>query len=121
MAQKPLPLSRAGAQVHVSFEFFPPKTADMEANLWEAATRLEPLGPAFVSVTYGAGGSTRERTHALVERMVRETTMKPAAHLTCVGSSCGEIRADPSRLSLSWRTPHRGVARRPSDRLRRAL
>src|SRR6202044_1893873 len=92
MAQKPLPLSRAGAQVHVSFEFFPPKTADMEANLWEAATRLEPLNPAFVSVTYGAGGSTRERTHTLVERMARETTMKPAAHLTCVGSSCGEIR-----------------------------
>ena len=92
MAAKPLPLSRAGAQVHVSFEFFPPKTADMEANLWEAATRLEPLNPAFVSVTYGAGGSTRERTHALVERMARETTMEPAAHLTCVGSSCGEIR-----------------------------
>ena len=92
MAAKPLPLSRAGAQVHVSFEFFPPKTADMEANLWEAATRLEPLNPAFVSVTYGAGGSTRERTHSLVERMARETTMKPAAHLTCVGSSCGEIR-----------------------------
>jgi methylenetetrahydrofolate reductase (NADPH) len=92
MPVKPLPLSRAGAQVRVSFEFFPPKTADMEANLWEAATRLEPLNPAFVSVTYGAGGSTRERTHALVERMVRETTMEPAAHLTCVGSSCGEIR-----------------------------
>jgi methylenetetrahydrofolate reductase (NADPH) len=92
MAAKPLPLSRAGPQVHVSFEFFPPKTADMEANLWEAATRLEPLNPAFVSVTYGAGGSTRERTHTLVERMARETTMKPAAHLTCVGSSCGEIR-----------------------------
>ncbi len=92
MSAKPVPLSRAGAQVQVSFEFFPPKTADMEANLWEAATRLEPLSPAFVSVTYGAGGSTRERTHALVERMVRETTMEPAAHLTCVGSSCGEIR-----------------------------
>ena len=56
----------------------------------EAATRLEPLSPAFVSVTYGAGGSTRERTHALVARMVRETTMEPAAHLTCVGSSCGK-------------------------------
>ena len=92
MPSKPLSLSRAGAQVRVSFEFFPPKTADMEANLWEAATRLEPLNPAFVSVTYGAGGSTRERTHALVERMARETTMKPAAHLTCVGAVCDDIR-----------------------------
>ena len=92
MAAKPVPLSRAGAQVRVSFEFFPPKTAEMEANLWEAATRLEPLSPAFVSVTYGAGGSTRERTHALVERIACETTMKPAAHLTCVGASCDEIR-----------------------------
>ncbi len=65
----------------------------MEANLWEAATRLEPLSPAFVSVTYGAGGSTRERTHSLVERIARETTMKPAAHLTCVGASRDDIRA----------------------------
>ena len=93
MAAKPLPPSRAGAQPCVSFEFFPPKTAEMEASLWEAAKRLEPLGPAFVSVTYGAGGSTRERTHALVQRMVSETTMKPAAHLTCVGASREEIRA----------------------------
>ncbi len=92
MAVKAVPLSRAGAQVRVSFEFFPPKTAEMEANLWEAARRLEPLSPAFVSVTYGAGGSTRERTHALVERIVRETTMKPAAHLTCVGASRDDIR-----------------------------
>ena len=92
MAAKPVPLSRAGAHVRVSFEFFPPKTAEMEANLWEAATRLEPLNPAFVSVTYGAGGTTRERTHATVERMARETTMKPAAHLTCVGASREEIR-----------------------------
>jgi methylenetetrahydrofolate reductase (NADPH) len=93
MAAKSIPLSRAGAHVSVSFEFFPPRTAEMEANLWEAATRLEPLGPSFVSVTYGAGGSTRERTHATVERLVRETTMKPAAHLTCVGATRGEIRA----------------------------
>ncbi len=94
MAAKPVPLSRrAGAHVQVSFEFFPPKTAEMEANLWEAATRLEPLNPAFVSVTYGAGGSTRERTHATVARLARETTMKPAAHLTCVGASKDEIRA----------------------------
>src|SRR6185312_7663999 len=92
MAARPLPPSRAGAPVQVSFEFFPPKTAEMEANLWEAATRLEPLNPAFVSVTYGAGGSTRERTRAVVERIARQTTMKPAAHLTCVGSSKDDIR-----------------------------
>ena len=92
MIQKTLPLSRMGASVRVSFEFFPPKTPEMEANLWEAARRLEPLGPAFVSVTYGAGGSTRERTHATVARLVRETTMKPAAHLTCVGASRDAIR-----------------------------
>jgi len=89
---KPVPLSRSGAPVRVSFEFFPPKTPEMETSLWEAARRLEPLGPAFVSVTYGAGGSTRERTHALVARLVRETTMRPAAHLTCVGASRDEIR-----------------------------
>jgi methylenetetrahydrofolate reductase (NADPH) len=92
MAAKPIPLSRSHAPVRVSFEFFPPKTPEMEANLWEAATRLEPLDPDFVSVTYGAGGSTRERTHATVARLVRETTMKPAAHLTCVGASREEIR-----------------------------
>ena len=92
MAAKPVPLSRGGAHVSVSFEFFPPKTPEMEANLWEAARRLEPLDPAFVSVTYGAGGSTRERTHTTVARLVRETTMRPAAHLTCVGASRDEIR-----------------------------
>ena len=92
MAVKSVPLSRSGAHIRVSFEFFPPKTAEMEANLWEAATRLEPLNPSFVSVTYGAGGSTRERTHATVPRFVRETTLKPAAHLTCVGASKDEIR-----------------------------
>ena len=92
MAPEHIPLSRSGASVRVSFEFFPPKTPEMEAALWEAARRLEPLGPSFVSVTYGAGGSTRERTHATVARFVRETTMKPAAHLTCVGASRREIR-----------------------------
>ena len=89
---RPVPLSRSGASVGVSFEFFPPKTPEMEASLWEAAKRLEPLDPAFVSVTYGAGGSTRERTHATVARIVLESTMKPAAHLTCVGASKDEIR-----------------------------
>jgi methylenetetrahydrofolate reductase (NADPH) len=92
MTLKPVPLSRSGANVRVSFEFFPPKTQEMEVSLWEAAQRLEPLGPTFVSVTYGAGGTTRERTHATVARLARETTMKPAAHLTCVGASRDEIR-----------------------------
>jgi methylenetetrahydrofolate reductase (NADPH) len=77
----------------VSFEFFPPKTAAMEKTLWQAVTRLAPLGPRFVSVTYGAGGSTRERTHATVARIRRETELEPAAHLTCVGASREEIDA----------------------------
>lgn len=75
----------------VSFEFFPPKTAEMEAQLWKAIARLAPLRPHFVSVTYGAGGSTRDRTHATVKRLVDETALKPAAHLTCVGAPCSEI------------------------------
>ncbi|MBV9078034.1 MAG: methylenetetrahydrofolate reductase [NAD(P)H] [Methylobacteriaceae bacterium] len=77
--------------VRVSFEFFPPKTAEMEANLWSAIERLAPLGPSFVSVTYGAGGSTRERTHNTVARIVRETALKPAAHLTCVAATRDEV------------------------------
>jgi methylenetetrahydrofolate reductase (NADPH) len=84
-------LSRTGAPVRVSFEFFPPKTEEMERTLWEAIARLEPLGPNFVSITYGAGGSTRERTHATVARLVEETTLRPAAHLTCVGATRAEI------------------------------
>ncbi len=75
----------------VSFEFFPPKTAEMEAKLWQAVKRLEPLAPRFVSVTYGAGGSTRERTHATVVRIRRETALEPAAHLTCIGAARAEI------------------------------
>lgn len=77
--------------IAVSFEFFPPKTEKMEAQLWDAITQLAPLAPRFVSVTYGAGGSTRERTHATVARLVRETALVPAAHLTCVGASKAEI------------------------------
>ena len=80
-----------GGDVEVSFEFFPPKTAAMEATLWESVQTLAPLKPRFVSVTYGAGGSTRERTHGLVERIARETALHPAAHLTCVAASCGEV------------------------------
>jgi len=77
--------------ITVSFEFSPPRTEEAEANLWTAIRRLEPLAPSFVSVTYGAGGSTRERTHATVKRIVEETGLKPAAHLTCVAASRGEI------------------------------
>jgi len=77
--------------IAVSFEFFPPKTETMERTLWESVTALTPLAPAFVSVTYGAGGTTRERTHATVARIARQTPLKPAAHLTCVDASRGEI------------------------------
>src|SRR6201990_3350542 len=79
--------------VHVSFEFSPPKTEEMEKNLWEAVGRLAPLSPNFVSVTYGAGGSTRERTHSTVRRIVNETALTPAAHLTCVDATKAEIDA----------------------------
>src|SRR6478752_5110189 len=75
----------------ISFEFFPPKTEEMERNLWETIKRLATLSPNFVSVTYGAGGSTRERTHSTISRILRETALLPAAHLTCVGASRGEI------------------------------
>ncbi|MBV1901343.1 MAG: methylenetetrahydrofolate reductase [Kordiimonadaceae bacterium] len=77
--------------VNVSFEFFPPKTPKMEETLWNSITTLEALNPSFVSVTYGAGGTTRERTHNTVKRIIDETSMKPAAHLTCVGASKDEI------------------------------
>ena len=80
-------------RIRVSFEFFPPKTEEMEKTLWESITRLAPLRPNFVSVTYGAGGSTRERTHATVKRILGETALTPAAHLTCVAATCDEIDA----------------------------
>jgi methylenetetrahydrofolate reductase (NADPH) len=75
----------------ISFEFFPPKTEEMERSLWETINRLAPLAPNFVSVTYGAGGSTRERTHSTIARILKETSLVPAAHLTCVGAPKGEI------------------------------
>jgi methylenetetrahydrofolate reductase (NADPH) len=81
----------AAGDIEVSFEFFPPKTEKMEQVLWESVKTLEPLGPRFVSVTYGAGGSTRERTHNTVARIQRETSLQAAAHLTCVEASRGEI------------------------------
>jgi methylenetetrahydrofolate reductase (NADPH) len=75
----------------ISFEFFPPKTEEMERALWETITRLAPLNPDFVSVTYGAGGSTRERTHSTISRILKETSLTPAAHLTCVAAPKSDI------------------------------
>jgi methylenetetrahydrofolate reductase (NADPH) len=77
----------------ISFEFFPPKTDKAEERLWDSVRRLEPMNPAFVSVTYGAGGSTRDRTHRTVKRMVEQTGLKPAAHLTCVCATREEVDA----------------------------
>jgi len=87
----PRPSRSACPGINVSFEFFPPNSVAMEAILWESINRLAPLGPSFVSVTYGAGGSTRERTHATVARLAKEAVVKPAAHLTCVAASRDEI------------------------------
>src|SRR5437870_7319878 len=81
----------AGTRIRVSFEFFPPKTDDMERTLWDSIERLSPLRPNFVSVTYGAGGTTRERTHATVKRIIAETPLTPAAHLTCVSATRDEV------------------------------
>lgn len=95
MAKGPSPLNvaAAAAPLKLSFEFFPPKTEDSERQLWQAVKRLEPMEPQFVSVTYGAGGSTRERTHATVRRIQNETSLKPAAHLTCVAATREEVDA----------------------------
>ncbi len=108
--------------VAVSFEFFPPKTEKMEETLWQSIETLSPLGPRFVSVTYGAGGTTRERTHATVSRIARETPLAAAAHLTCVEATREEIdqiaeeywaagvrhivalRGDPPRAGEKYRT-----------------
>jgi len=80
-------------RIGVSFEFFPPNTEEMDKILWESIERLAPLAPDFVSVTYGAGGTTRERTHATVKRILAETSLTPAAHLTCVAATCDDINA----------------------------
>jgi methylenetetrahydrofolate reductase (NADPH) len=83
--------AEARGDIELSFEFFPPKTETMAATLWTSIQTLAPLNPRFVSVTYGAGGSTRERTHATVERILKETPLTPAAHLTCVAASRDEV------------------------------
>lgn len=83
--------SLSGEDISVSFEFFPPANEAMETKLWEAIQKLAPLSPAFISVTYGAGGSTRERTHDTIKRILRETNLTPAAHLTCVGATKEEV------------------------------
>jgi methylenetetrahydrofolate reductase (NADPH) len=79
------------SRLKVSFEFFPPKNEEMETTLWDSVKRLAPLNPSFVSVTYGAGGSTRERTHNTVAKIAKDTHLKPAAHLTCVAATRDEI------------------------------
>jgi len=85
------PRSRELPPPALSFEFFPPRTEALEQQLWTCVRRLEPLAPRFVSVTYGAGGTTQERTHATVTRLAQETALKPAAHLTCVGATRAEV------------------------------
>ncbi|MEM7611851.1 MAG: methylenetetrahydrofolate reductase [Pseudomonadota bacterium] len=87
-ASQPMP---AQDDIQVSFEFFPPGSESMADTLWTSLQRLAPLSPRFVSVTYGADGSTRERTHGLVNRVLKETELTPAPHLTCIGASRGEI------------------------------
>ncbi len=116
----------------VSFEFFPPKTEGMEQTLWKSILRLAPIGPNFVSVTYGAGGSTRDRTHATVRRILEETTLTPAAHLTCVAATRDEVddvarayweagvrhivalRGDPPEAGTAY-APHPGGYRYAAD------
>ena len=85
--------SDIGGKLRVSFEFFPPKSDEMEARLWETVQRLEPLNPNFVSVTYGAGGSTRERTARTIRRVLDGSSLMPAAHMTCVDASREEVDA----------------------------
>ena len=79
------------SKVNVSFEFFPPKNEEAISSLWQNINRLEPLKPRFISVTYGAGGSTRENTHNLVKQIKKKTDLQPAAHLTCINSTKKEI------------------------------
>ena len=88
---KPSLFAEKAKDIDVSFEFFPPKTEEMERTLWQSIRKLENLNPSIVSVTYGAGGGTRERTHSTVSRILKETCLTPAAHLTCEGATKGEV------------------------------
>jgi methylenetetrahydrofolate reductase (NADH) len=111
--------AEARGDIQVSFEFFPPKTDTMAETLWTSIQTLAPLRPRFVSVTYGAGGSTRERTHATVERILKETALTPAAHLTCVGASRDEVDAvarDYWELGVRHIVALRGDAPEPGAR-----
>src|SRR3979490_2759105 len=103
----------------ISSEFFPPKTEEMERNLWETIKRLAPLVPTFVSVTYGAGGSTRERTHSTIARILAEPRLTPAAHLTRGGAAGGRRCRRP--LSGGRRPPYRRTSRRSARRHRHRL
>ncbi len=101
--------------ISVSFEFFPPADVEMDATLWKSVQRLAPLAPRFVSVTYGADGSTRERTHSLVTRINRETPLTGAPHLTCVGASRGEVLDLARRYWDEGIRPRRRIARRSGE------
>ncbi len=122
-----------GRRIGVSFEFFPPNSEEMDKILWESIERLAPLAPNFVSVTYGAGGTTRERTHATVKRILAETPLTPAAHLTCVAATCADVdaivrnyhdagvrhivalRGDPAGGAGTQYAPHPGGFRNAAD------
>ena len=101
-----------GRPLSVSFEFSPPKTDEAEAALWAAIKRLEPLQPGFVSVTYGAGGSTRERTHATVKRIVEETSPQTRRAFDLRGRLARRDRRDRAGLLGRRHPPYRGAARR---------
>src|ERR671915_228445 len=93
-----------------SFEFFPPKTDEGERNLWSALEELKREEPAFVSVTYGAGGSTRDRTIGIVKRIKREIGLEAMAHFTCVGATVDDLRGDPPEGQTEWTKTEGGLA-----------
>lgn len=101
-------------KINTSFEFFPPKTEEMENHLWHAIENLKDLNPKFVSVTYGAGGSTRDRTHKTIKKILDQTNLKPATHLTCIGASKDEIHQIASNY---WQMGVRHIVALRGDRL----